>query len=192
MRIVRFARPLVWPLRLGVHFAGGWDLVAEDIDHWVRRITNPTLRALQPEDQFVWLTIRHSEFRTLVHYRNRGLPLLVRVALSQLYRPRVSLDIECENIGAGLFIQHGFATTITAERIGRGCWINQQVTIGHNSKGCPTIGDHVRIAAGAVVVGAITVHDGATIGANATVVDDVAAGDVLVSPKAISIRNRMN
>ena len=78
--------------------------------------------------------------------------------------------LDAQSIGPGLFIQHGVASQITAERIGRDCWINQQVTIGYSKAGRPTIGDDVTVGAGAVVIGPITVHDGATIGINATVV----------------------
>jgi serine O-acetyltransferase len=42
----------------------------------------------------------------------------------------------------------------------------------------------VRIGTGAKVLGAITVHDGARIGANAVVVDDVPAGATAVGVPA--------
>jgi serine O-acetyltransferase len=188
--LVRSARPVVWPLRLGIRQAGVWSILEQDVAQWVKGITNSTLRSLPRSDQFVWLTLKHAEFRTLVLYRVRSLSLPTRIALRGIYRPLVTLDIECPDIGPGLFIQHGFATTITAARIGSNCWINQQVTIGFTSSGRPTIGDDVRIAAGAVVIGNITISDGATIGANATVVNDVAANDTVVAPKAVSIGNR--
>lgn len=47
------------------------------------------------------------------------------------------------------------------------------VTLGQSHDGFPTIGKDVIVYAGAVVCGAITVGDGAVIGANAVVVRDV-------------------
>lgn len=68
--------------------------------------------------------------------------------IKNLYKECPALYIWCKDIGLGLFIQHGFSTVIAAKSIGENCWINQQVTIGHNGKDIhPTIGDNVRIRA---------------------------------------------
>jgi hypothetical protein len=61
------------------------------------------------------------------------------------------LTLNADRIGPGLFIQHGVAMIVTAESIGSHCGINQQVTIGHNGRGRPTLGDHVWVGAGAMV-----------------------------------------
>ena len=56
--------------------------------------------------------------------------------------------------------------------IGDDCIICQQVTIGGgNSRypGVPTIGNHVYMAKGSVIIGGITIGDHVTIGANAVV-----------------------
>lgn len=98
-------------------------------------------------------------------------------------------------IGEGLVIQHGFSTIITAESIGKNCWINQQVTIGYNDSqtkgyGKPTIGNNVRISAGAKVVGPITIGDNSTIGVNAVITKDVPPNTVIVpSPMRIIRQN---
>lgn len=42
-----------------------------------------------------------------------------------------TLYINTPEIDPRLFIQHGFATNISALKIGSDCWINQQVTIGY-------------------------------------------------------------
>lgn len=88
--------------------------------------------------------------------------------------------------GKGLFFQHGFATIINARSIGDYCWINQQVTIGDSTgkEDIPTIGNNVRICAGAIVVGNITIGDNVTIGAGATVYKDVPANSVVVSSRS--------
>lgn len=79
-----------------------------------------------------------------------------------------------KKIGPRLYIQHGFATYISAKSIGSDCWINQQVTIGYTfDPEPPVIGNGVRISAGAKVVGSITVGDNAIIAANAAVAKNV-------------------
>lgn len=79
----------------------------------------------------------------------------------------------------GLYIQHGFATIITAESIGKNVWINQQVTIGYNGDKAPIIGDNVVICAGAKVVGGVRVGNNVTIGANAVVTKDIPDNSVV-------------
>ena len=86
--------------------------------------------------------------------------------------------------GGGLYIQHGFATIIAAEEIGENFWVNQQVTIGYKNGKAPVIKDNVSVFAGAIIIGGITVDSDSKIGAGATVVDDVPANAVVISPKA--------
>lgn len=59
--------------------------------------------------------------------------------------------------------------------IGSYCLIGPHVVIGGRSghKSVPVIGNRVFVGAGAKVLGPITVGDGAVIGANAVVIDDV-------------------
>ena len=119
------------------------------------------------------------EYRNLLIYRNRA-RLFFRIWIALWYRPMESLYIEAKDIGGGLFIQHGFATMISAEVIGENCWINQQVTIGYKGNDiAPVIGNNVMITCGAKVLGNITVGDYAVIGANAVVIRDVEAGSVM-------------
>jgi serine O-acetyltransferase len=88
-------------------------------------------------------------------------------------------------IGARFFIDHGMGVVIgeTAE-IGDDVLIYHGVTLGgtgkERGKRHPTIGNGVVIAAGAKVLGAITVGDGARIGANAVVLKDVPAESTVV------------
>lgn len=73
---------------------------------------------------------------------------------------------------SGIFVSGGAS-------IGKHCVIFQQVTIGSNTLagskrfGSPTIGRSVYIGAGAKIIGAISVGDGARIGADAVVTRDV-------------------
>jgi serine O-acetyltransferase len=68
--------------------------------------------------------------------------------------------------------------------IGNDVHIYHGVTFGGKTlesvKRHPTVGNKVTIGAGATLIGNITIHDGASIGANTTVTHDVAAGAVVV------------
>lgn len=184
MFLLRLARVWAAPLWWSIGRAGAAELVRADVAWWIECIDDAGLTELDEYSRFAYLAGALGEFRSLVHFRLRAAPAGARAVLRRLYRPERTLTLDAGRIGPALFIQHGVATIVTAESIGSHCWINQQVTIGHNARGRPTIGDRVRVGAGAVVVGPVILHDGATVGANATVVHDVAAGDTVVAPLA--------
>lgn len=188
--LLSFARVWAYPLWRSIVIWDAAGAVFQDVDWWVQCIDDEQLLGLDRYSRFAYLTGALPEFRTLAHYRLRSAPAVIRELLRAVYRPAVTLTLEADRIGPALFIQHGVATIVTADAIGHHCWINQQVTIGHDAVGRPTLGDRVRIGAGAIVVGPITVHDGATVGVNATVVHDVAAGETVVAPLAAPIKAR--
>ncbi len=128
------------------------------------------------------------EFRNLFIYRNRY-RRIYRWWIKIWYKPIDTLFIETEQIGGGLFIQHGFSTIIAAESIGENCWINQQVTIGYSGKERPPIiGNNVMITCGAKVLGPITIGDNAIIGANAVEIKDVEKGAVMGGVPAVRFK----
>ena len=79
------------------------------------------------------------------------------------------------NLGGGLLMPHPNGIVIHPSAvIGLNCLIFQQVTIGTGSvPGCPIIGNHVDIGAGAKILGGITIGNNVKVGANAVVIDDV-------------------
>ena len=88
-------------------------------------------------------------------------------------------------LGSGVFIDHATGVVIgETTEIGDNVTIYQGVTLGGTSldavKRHPTIGSGVVIGAGAKVLGAITVGDGAQIGANSVVIKPVPPGAVVV------------
>lgn len=188
--LLTLARVWAYPLWRSVIRSESADAVAEDVDWWMRCIGDANLLGLDRYSRFAYLSGALTEFRTLVHYRLRSAPPALRLLLRAVYRPAATLTLNADRIGPGLFIQHGVATIVTAESIGSHCWINQQVTIGHNGRGRPTLGDRVRVGAGAVVIGPITLHNGATVGANATVIYDVGPGATVVAPLATVLNPR--
>lgn len=102
-----------------------------------------------------------------------------------IYPPKqtIGFGIDEQNLGKGLFIQHGDSTIIHAHKIGYNLTVYQNVTIGDSGKGYPTIGDNVTICTGAIVLGPICIGNGAIIGANATIVKNVPANSVIVPAK---------
>lgn len=125
------------------------------------------------------LFLRKREFRNLLYHRlaraGRGWKALARV-LRIVFPGERTLFLRTDDIGPGLFIQHGFATTVGAERLGANCWINQQVTIGHQGNRRPILEDGVAVHAGAIVLGGVTMHRGSRAAAAALVLRDVPAG----------------
>ena len=119
------------------------------------------------------LLIRKKEFRNLIAFRIIKQNYILYLLFSLLFPKMNTLFIYTEEIGGGLYIQHGFSTIISAKSIGINCFINQQVTIGYEGNAAPIIGNDVRICAGAKVIGGCIVGDESIIGANAVVVKDV-------------------
>jgi serine O-acetyltransferase len=107
-----------------------------------------------------------------------GVPLLPG-AIAYLTRSITGVEIHpAAKIGPELFIDHGSGVVIgeTAE-IGRCVTLYQGVTLGgtgfQRGKRHPTLGDNVTVGSGAKLLGPISVGDGAKIGANTVVVEDV-------------------
>jgi serine O-acetyltransferase len=134
---------------------------------------------------FIYLLSYYPEFRNLLYYRIGPVKHFLNITC-----PKMStLFIVSRTIGEGLFIQHGFATVIAADSIGKNCWINQQVTIGFTSStDCPAIGDNVTISAGAKVLGGIKIGNNSIVGANAVVVKNVPENCVVIGVPAYIIK----
>jgi serine O-acetyltransferase len=94
-------------------------------------------------------------------------------------------------IGGGLLLPHPNGVVISpSATIGVNCLLMQQVTIGANDKGVPTLGDHVDVGAGAKIIGLVTIGDHARVGANAVVTHDVPAGVTVVGIPARPVASR--
>jgi len=115
----------------------------------------------------------------LAHFLwRRNFKFIARL-ISHISRGLTGIEIHPgATIGRRFFIDHGMGVVIgeTAE-IGDDVLIYQGVVLGGTSlekkKRHPTIGNHVVIGAGAIVLGAITIGDNAMIGAGSVVVKDI-------------------
>lgn len=155
------------------------NLITDELYYWkkcAQRLENTKF------DLFCGLMLDLKEYRSLLQYRISvwGGGKIRKIILKVLFPGMETLYINTPEIGPRLFIQHGFATNISALKIGSDCWINQQVTIGYTfDKKPPTIGNGVRISAGAKVIGDIKIEDNVIIAANAAVVKDIEENDIV-------------
>lgn len=88
-------------------------------------------------------------------------------------------------IGRRVEVTHQGGIVVDAgTEIGDDCLIRQNVTIGLGRGGRPRIENNVEVSPGAVVVGGVTVGEGARIGPNAVVTTDVPPGGRAIAPPA--------
>jgi serine O-acetyltransferase len=96
-------------------------------------------------------------------------------------------------IGNEFFIDHGSGVVIgETAAIGNSVTLYQGVTLGgtgfQRGKRHPTLGDNVTVGSGAKLLGPIAVGDGAKIGANTVVVEDVPPGATVVGNPGHPVR----
>ena len=147
-------------------------LLKQDIDSWRKW---KTVKQASPLLAGAKLFAMFPEFRTQYYFRAGKLSHL----FSWIIKGETNLYINTKQISGGFLIQHGFATIVTADRIGSNCKVMQQVTIGYNGDKCPIIGDNVLICDGAKAIGGVTIGNNCIIGANAVVVKDVPSNSVV-------------
>jgi serine O-acetyltransferase len=122
-----------------------------------------------------------------------GVPLLPSVIA---YATRVATGVEIHpaaEIGEEFFIDHGAGVVIgETARIGTRVTLYQGVTLGgtgfQRGKRHPTLGDNVTVGSGAKLLGPIAVGDGAKVGANTVVVEDVPPGATVVGNPGHQVR----
>ena len=108
----------------------------------------------------------------------RRIPFVPRL-ISQIGRFFTGIEIHPgAKIGRGFFIDHGMGVVIgETSEIGNWVMLYQGVTLGgtgkQKGKRHPTLEDHVVVGVGAIVLGAITIGEGARVGGGAVVVKDV-------------------
>ena len=122
-----------------------------------------------------------------------GVPLLPR-AIAYLTRAVTGIEIHpAARIGNEFFIDHGSGVVIgETATIGNCVTLYQGVTLGgtgfQRGKRHPTLGNNVTVGSGAKLLGPIAVGDGAKIGANTVVVEDVPPGATVVGNPGHPVR----
>ena len=172
---------------------GLWRMVREDLDCVFGRdpaarsrlevlLTYPGLHAI------LLHRLAHMLWERGWRFAGRWLAYLARFLTNVEIHPGAA-------IGRRFFIDHGAGVVIgeTAE-IGDDCTLYHGVTLGgttwNRGKRHPTLGRGVVIGAGAKVLGAIRVGDGARIGANSVVMQEVPAGRTAIGIPARLVGER--
>lgn len=112
------------------------------------------------------------------------------VALSRIWGAVIGVDMGTK-VPENLIFPHPMGIVIHRSAvIGKNCVIYQGVTIGTRGRDSrpPTLGDDVIVWPSATIAGPVVVGDGAVIGPNTLVIDDVPPGAVVVSTRAQSLR----
>jgi len=131
-----------------------------------------------------------TNYRLAHELHKLGIPLIPRI-ITEMAHSATGIDIHPgATIGESFFIDHGTGTVIGETCvIGRNVRLYQGVTLGaksfpkgengHLVKGIarhPVVEDNVTVYSGATILGRITIGEGAVIGGNVWVVDDVPSG----------------
>ncbi len=127
-----------------------------------------------------WLYLHHVPF----------VPKLIELLIFLIYNSKVPYQAE---IGRGTKLGYGGIGVVIHRdaKIGKDCMIAQQVTVGGGNShypGVPTIGDHVYMAKGSIIMGGIDVGNNVTIGANAVVNKPVPDNGVVAGVPARLLR----
>ena len=119
-----------------------------------------------------------------------GAPLLAFYVLLVHWLMGIELDYKT-TVGPGLALQHGVGLVVHQRVvIGSGCTLRNGVTIGERPPrgGVPVVGDSVDFGVNAVILGPITIGNGAVIGAGSVLIRSINAGDVVAGNPARLIR----
>src|SRR5437867_5558641 len=171
-----------------------WEQIKEDLRVVFER--DPAVRSVW-EIVFAYPGFHAVWFHRCAHWLwTHGLTTLARI-LSHWARFWTGIEIHPgARIGRRLFIDHGMGVVIgeTAE-IGDDCTLYQGVTLGGTSldrgrKRHPTLGNGVIVSVHAQVLGPFKVGDGARIGAQAVVLNEVPEGATMVGIPAKPVARR--
>lgn len=156
----------------------------------LRRDINAVFKR-DPAARNIWEVLLYAGLHAIILHRiahrlwNWNLKFAARF-VSQFSRFITGIEIHPgAKIGKGFFIDHGMGVVIgeTAE-IGDDVLLYHGVTLGgvslEKKKRHPTLQNNVVVAAGAKVLGAITIGENAKIGANAVVLKDVPPNSTVV------------
>jgi serine O-acetyltransferase len=123
----------------------------------------------------------------------RGVPVLPKVIRRVIFILFNSSVPESVVIGRGSRFGYGGMGVVIHGRcvLGERVFVSPQVTIGGRSghRAVPCIGDDVYIAAGARILGPITIGSRSIIGANAVVIESVPEGTIVAGVPAKVIKS---
>ena len=127
----------------------------------------------------------------IVAYRYKTVPFWGILFKCVLILIRIVMGVKIDGqIGPGFSIGHASCIFLNKNIIiGKDVRINQGTIIAGGKKGYPCLGDNVHIAAGAKIIGNISIGDNVHIGANAVVLHDVPGNSTVVGIPAWLVRH---
>ena len=141
-----------------------------------------------------WAGVQAILAHRIAHVLHQSNVPLAPTAIAYLSRSVTGVEIHPgARIGGDFFIDHGSGVVIgeTAE-VGERVTLYQGVTLGgtgfQRGKRHPTVADNVTIGSGAKLLGPIEVGEGAKVGANTVVVEDVPAASTVVGNPGHPVR----
>ena len=193
LAVINYPRTFI--VFLCVLFSKQKHLIKKDIDRW-NQITQMHFSFFESMN---WYMTYNKEFRNLLQHRlkypSKTVCGLIHYVIARLlWKPLETLYIYTKEIGGGLYIQHGFATIISAKKIGENCRIYQQVTIGYKGEFSPVLEDNVSVTCGAKVLGDLTMHKNSLAASGAVVLKDVPENAIVggVPAKVIAYKDENN
>src|SRR6056297_1771083 len=163
---------------------------------YIKTLVNYTLKKDPAAKSFAEVLFLYPSVHAQILYKishalyNKKMYFIARM-ISQLGRFLTGIEIHPgAKLSNKVFIDHGHGVVIgETTEIGEDVVIYHGVTLGATGKEKdfkrhPTIKDHVMVGAGAKVLGPISVHKGAKIGANAVVLDEVHQNQTVVGMPA--------
>lgn len=144
------------------------------------------------------LAVSHDCFSAQACYRAKARLQALGVPVVPAILHRAAIMIAQVSIGdpvvmaPGVYMPHGQVVIDGLTEVGHGVVLTPFVTIGliAGTMDGPTVGAHVQVGTGAKILGPVTISNGAVIGANAVVVEDVASRTTVVGMPARAISSR--
>ncbi|WP_205625710.1 serine acetyltransferase [Mangrovimonas xylaniphaga] len=139
-------------------------------------------------DQFNHVMLYYPEFAMIFFWRLKRRPW---------YHGLFTKDFHCKifkstPIDGGMMCYHPFATVINAKSIGKNFQFRNGLTIGNKANDnslIPTIGNDVTVGSNVAIIGDISIGDHVIIGAGSVVVKDVPSNVVIAGNPAKIIRS---
>ena len=130
--------------------------------------------------------MRRAEYSVAMRKSAAWLPFVLLVRWRFLRRSlQLNLEIPLNVFGPGLTVaHHGTIVVNSRARVGQNCRIHPGVCIGELKEKNPVLGDNIYLGNGAIIIGDVSVGDGARIGPHALVRKSVPEDSIVVAEQA--------